>query len=47
MAGVHAVIGIGEAVITVGVVRAIVAVRPDVLPDFASVSPQEVAAHEA
>lgn len=47
MAGVHAVIGIGEAVITVGVVRAIAAVRPDVLPDFASVSPQEVAAHEA
>jgi len=37
MVGTHAVIGIGEALITVAVLSAIMATRPDVLPDWAQV----------
>ena len=32
MLGVHALIGVGEAVITVAAVSAVLATRPDVLP---------------
>jgi ABC-type Co2+ transport system permease subunit len=37
MAGVHAMIGIGEAVITAAAVSLILGVRPDLLPRRAAV----------
>jgi len=48
MAGVHAVIGLGEALIAVAVLGAVVAVRPDVLPAWADAGePDTSAAPEA
>ncbi len=42
MLGVHALIGLGEAVVTVGAVSAVLATRPDLLavPGFAQSHPR-------
>lgn len=40
MAGTHAVIGIGEALISIAVVSAVMAARPDILPDWARLQPE-------
>jgi len=37
MAGTHAIIGIGEALITVAVLSTVAAMRPDILPDWSGV----------
>jgi len=40
MAGVHAVIGVGEALITAAVLSAVCAARPDLLPGWAGLAPR-------
>lgn len=37
MAGTHALIGIGEALITVAVLSAVIAARPDILPEWSGI----------
>ena len=43
MAGTHAVIGIGEALITAAVLTAVAAARPDILPDWAKLDKPKAA----
>jgi cobalt/nickel transport system permease protein len=42
MLGVHALIGIGEAVVTVAAVSAVLATRPDLIPGVAKPGPRPI-----
>lgn len=42
LVGTHAVIGVGEALITVTLLSALIVARPDVIPSWAGVEPREV-----